>query len=101
MPPRHDGSVDAESEEETLSTTFPTKLIGRILQETFTSPNTRISADALTVTTEYLRVYTREAIWRAIQEKKKNDTVVGSLGTGLLEVEDLERIIGPLTLDFS
>jgi hypothetical protein len=101
MPPRRDNSDGPESEEEEQSTTFPTKLIGRILQETFTSPNTRISADALAVTTEYLRIYTREAIWRAIQEKTKNETVAGSLGTGLLEVEDLERITGPLTLDFS
>jgi len=102
MPPRRNDSDGPESdEEEEQSTTFPTKLIGRILQENFTSPNTRISADALAVTTEYLRIYTREAIWRAIQEKKKNDTVAGSLGTGLLEVEDLERITGPLTLDFS
>jgi hypothetical protein len=101
MPPRRDHSDGPESEEEEQSTTFPTKLIGRILQENFTSPNTRISADALAVTTEYLRIYTREAIWRAIQEKTKNDTVAGSLGTGLLEVEDLERMTGPLTLDFS
>jgi CENP-S associating Centromere protein X len=82
-------------------TTYPTKVIGRILQETFESPNTRISPDALTVVTEYLRIYTREAIWRASQEKSRNDTVAGTLGTGLLEVEDLEKITGPLTLDFS
>ena len=101
MPPRADDSDNPDSDEEPQSTTFPTKLIARVLQETFTSPNTRISPDALAVTTEYLRIYTREAIWRAIQEKTKNDTVAGSLDTGLLEVEDLERITGPLTLDFS
>jgi hypothetical protein len=89
------------SDEEIQPTTYPTKLIGRILQDTFESQNTRISADALTVVAEYLRIYTREAIWRASQEKTKASTVAGTIGSGLLEVEDLERITGPLTLDFS
>lgn len=95
------GSDDPLSDEEEAPTTYPTKLIGRVLQETFTSPSTRISPDALAVITEFLRIYTREAIWRANGEKTKAETVAGTLGTGLLEVEDLERITGPLTLDFS
>jgi len=90
-----------DSDDEPAPTTYPTKLIGRVLQETFESPTTRISPDALALVTEYLRVYTREAIWRASQEKQKRETVAGSLATGLLEVDDLERITGPLTLDFS
>ena len=98
--PRED-TEHVTDDEETRPTTYPTKLIGRILQETFESQNIRISADALAVVTEYLRIYTREAIWRASQEKSKNNTVAGTLGTGMLEVEDLERITGPLTLDFS
>lgn len=88
-------------EEEAALTTYPTKLIGRIFQDTFESKSTRVSADALAVVTEYLRIYTREAIWRASQEKAKNNTVAGALGAGTLEVEDLERITGHLTLDFS
>jgi len=95
------GRGETTDEEASAPTSYPTKLIGRILQETFESQNTRISADALAVVTEYLRIYTREAIWRASQEKSKANTVVGTIGTGLLEVEDLERIMGPLTLDFS
>jgi hypothetical protein len=95
------GSDQALSDEEEQPTTYPTKLIGRVLQETFESPSTRISPDALAVITEFLRIYTREAIWRASGEKSKAETVAGTLGTGLLEVEDLERITGPLTLDFS
>jgi hypothetical protein len=100
MPPR-DASQEPASDDEPQATSYPPKLIGRILQETFHNPNTRISSDALIVITEYLRIYTREAIWRAAQEKKKTETVAGTLGTGLLEVEDLEKITGPLTLDFS
>lgn len=73
-----------------------------MLQESFENPNTRISPDALAVVTEYLRIYTREAIWRASQEKSKASTLAGTVaGSGLLEVEDLEKITGPLTLDFS
>jgi hypothetical protein len=93
--------ADIDSDDEPTPTTYPTKLIGRILQETFQNKATRISPDALAVVTEYLRIYTREAIWRAAQEKKKTETVAETLGTGLLEVEDLEKITGPLTLDFS
>ena len=99
--PRRDDSEEPSSDEESTSTTYPTKLIGRILQESFQTKTTRINADALAVITEYLRIYTREAIWRAAQEKKKSDTVAETLGSGLLEVEDLEKITGPLTLDFS
>lgn len=95
------GREEPPDDEETASMSYPTKLVGRILQETFESQYTRISADALAVVTEYLRIYTREAIWRASQEKSKTNTVAGTIGTGMLEVEDLERITGPLTLDFS
>jgi hypothetical protein len=99
MPPRREASESSASDdEEPAPSTFPTKLIGRVLQETFESKSTRISPDALAVITEYLRIYTREAIWRASQEKTKAGTVAG---TGYLEVEDLEKITGPLTLDFS
>src|SRR5271169_5369829 len=84
---------ETTDEEDSAPTSYPTKLIGRILQEAFESQNTRISADALAVVTEYLRIYTREAIWRASQEKSKANTVAGTIGTGLLEVEDLERIM--------
>lgn len=90
-----------EEEETPLPTTYPAKLINRIMQETFQNPNTRVNGDALAVVAEYLRLYTREAIWRASQEKNRNDTVAGTLANGVLEVEDLEKIVGPLTLDFS
>ena len=98
---RRDASEELSSDDEPTPTTYPTKLIGRVLVETFQNPTTRISPDALAVVTEYLRIYTREAIWRARQEKKRSETVAGTLGSGLLEVEDLEKITGPLTLDFS
>ena len=99
--PRREASPTEEVMEETQAVTFPTKLIGRILQETFQSQNTRISADALAVVAEYLRIYTREAIWRAAHEKDRANTVAGSIGAKYLEVEDLEKVVGLLTLDFS
>lgn len=100
--PRREASDSSSDDEEPLPTTYPTKLVGRILHENFENPKSRISPDALSVATEYLRIYTREAIWRASQEKKKAATLGGTVaGSGLLEVEDLEKITGPLTLDFS
>lgn len=92
---------DEAPEDEELPTTYPTKLISQVMQMAFANPNTRVNADALAVVAEYLRLYTREAIWRSSQEKQKNDTVASSLASGSLEVEDLEKIAGPLTLDFS
>jgi hypothetical protein len=92
---------DEAPEDEALPTTYPTKLISQVMQLAFENPNTRINADALAVVAEYLRLYTREAIWRSGQEKQKTDTVASSLASGSLEVEDLEKIAGPLTLDFS
>jgi CENP-S associating Centromere protein X len=99
--PRQDEVEVTSDDEEPSHTTFPSKLIGRVLHEQFTSPITRISPDALALVAEYLRIYTREAIWRASQGRRKTDTVAGALGAGVLEVDDLERIAGPLTLDFS
>jgi len=98
---RREASPPEEVDEETVEVTFPSKLVARILQETFESPTTRVSADALAVVAEYLRVYAREAIWRAADEKTKTNTVAGNIGTSYLEVEDLERVVGALTLDFS
>jgi len=98
---RREASPAEEVNEEREEITFPTKLVGRILQETFESPSTRMSADALAVVAEYLRVYAREAIWRAADEKAKTNTVAGNIGTSYLEVEDLEKVVGALTLDFS
>ena len=100
--PRREASEPPSDDDEPAPTTYPSKLIGRVLHESFENPNTRISPDALAVVTEYLRIYTREAIWRASQEKSKASTLAGTVaGSGLLEVEDLEKITGPLTLDFS
>jgi hypothetical protein len=99
--PRRDEPTEERNDNPPLPATYPTKLVNRIMQESFANPNTRINADALAVVAEYLRLYTREAIWRAGQEREKNGTVAGMLTRGVLEVEDLERIAGPLNLDFS
>src|SRR5271156_244859 len=53
MPPRRKPSVEVIEDNEEPQVDFPTKLVGRILQETFKSPSTRISADALAVVAEY------------------------------------------------
>jgi hypothetical protein len=100
--PRREASEPPSDDEEPAPTTYPTNLIGRVLQESFENPNTRMSPNALAVITEYLRIYTREAIWRASQEKTKAGVLGGTVaGSGLLEVEDLEKITASLTLDFS
>lgn len=59
----------------------------------FLNDDTRISQDALKSSTEYLRVFTREAIYRA-QEKQNQSQ------SSQLEERHLQDIAGVLLLDF-
>ncbi|EMR11060.1 hypothetical protein PNEG_00657 [Pneumocystis murina B123] len=80
--------------------TYPPQTIAKIFSLAFTDPTTKISASALTLCSEYIRIFCKEAIWRAAASKRehenKDENTQISLG-----VEDLERIAGQLTLDFS
>ncbi|KTW31776.1 uncharacterized protein T551_01037 [Pneumocystis jirovecii RU7] len=80
--------------------TYPPQTIAKIFSLAFADPATKISSSALTLCSEYIRIFCKEAIWRAATSKReyenKDENEQISLG-----VEDLERIAGQLTLDFS
>lgn len=76
---------------------LPPALLQRLLTLSFQDPNTKISTDALGLTNEYLTTFIREAIYRAVDEKKKR---LGGEEGGMVEVQDLERLLGQLLLDF-
>ncbi|KAG5519844.1 hypothetical protein PMAC_000119 [Pneumocystis sp. 'macacae'] len=80
--------------------TYSPQTIAKIFSLAFTDPATKISSSALTLCSEYIRIFCKEAIWRAAASKReyenKDENVQISLG-----IEDLERIAGQLTLDFS
>ncbi|GAA5862262.1 hypothetical protein JCM1840_001699 [Sporobolomyces johnsonii] len=70
-------------------------------------PSTRISAPALHLSSEYLRLFATEAIHRAaeVAEKEQRETQGGDKGAqggppGLLETKHLEKVLAGLLLDF-
>ncbi|KAK9330621.1 centromere protein X [Lipomyces starkeyi] len=91
--------------------TFNSKTVARLFAEHFDRPDTRVSASAVETSAEYLRIFTREAIWRT--DKALKDTITAAeSGEGkqmakisgararMMGGEDLERIAGTLVLDF-
>ncbi|KAK9315080.1 centromere protein X [Lipomyces starkeyi] len=91
--------------------TFNSKTVARLFAEHFDRPDTRVSASAVETSAEYLRIFTREAIWRT--DKALKDTITAAeSGDGkqmakisgararMMGAEDLERIAGTLVLDF-
>lgn len=76
----------------------------------FEQKDTKVSSAAIKASIEYLRVFTREAIWRSeenrrltdVQEDLEDNLEAGdsSLPTKVLNVKDLETIAPNLVLDF-
>ncbi|KAL7343411.1 hypothetical protein BJY59DRAFT_688004 [Rhodotorula toruloides] len=68
-------------------------------------PNTRVSAAALHLSAEYLRLFATEAIHRASEVAEKERAASGEadkgLPPGLLETTHLEKVLAGLLLDFS
>ncbi|GAA5916608.1 hypothetical protein JCM6882_009175 [Rhodosporidiobolus microsporus] len=64
-------------------------------------PNTRVSAPALHLSAEYLRLFATEAIHRAAEVAKKEQQEEGRTGQpGMLETKHLEKVLAGLLLDF-
>ncbi|GAA5829924.1 hypothetical protein JCM3766R1_006703 [Sporobolomyces carnicolor] len=63
-------------------------------------PNTRVSAPALHLSAEYLKLFTAEAVHRAAQvatlEQEQGDTPSSTL----LETRHLEKVLAGMMLDF-
>ncbi|GAA5843532.1 hypothetical protein JCM5353_005446 [Sporobolomyces roseus] len=81
--------------------------IYRLVQE----PNTRVSAPALHLSSEYLRLFATEAIHRAAevaqQEQEEREGATSKKGKskevvppGMLETKHLEKVLAGLLLDF-
>ncbi|GAA6028749.1 hypothetical protein JCM8097_007376 [Rhodosporidiobolus ruineniae] len=65
-------------------------------------PNTRMSAPALQLSAEYLRLFTTEAIHRAAEVAQAEKDAAGEdqPGLNLLETKHLEKVLAGLLLDF-
>jgi len=79
---------------------IPPRLLQRLLEEFREDKKTRISQAALNAVGEYLRIFVKEAILRAAEERREGDSLQRGLGSLFLEVEDLEKIAPQLLLDF-
>ncbi|KAA8898437.1 hypothetical protein TRICI_006566 [Trichomonascus ciferrii] len=84
--------------------TFSEDAVHKIFNDaSFTRKDTRISGDALKCCAEYLRVFTREAIWRSDQERQERQAGMrdkASTTSNIVEASDLEKIKDDLKLDF-
>ncbi|KAK7202690.1 centromere protein X [Myxozyma melibiosi] len=94
-----------DSDSDSVQVTFPAKTIARLLAENFTRPETRVSASAVETAAEYLRIFTREAVWRTEGALKAAEAPVSassapSSRARIMEASDLEKIAGTLVLDF-
>ena len=93
-PPRH----EPDSSQAHPST--PPALLSRMIHDSFKNQDTRITKDALTVMEKYIDIFTREALARCVFNKKELVEKGESAEDGFLEVDDLERIVAQLLLDF-
>ncbi|KAI9863335.1 MAG: hypothetical protein M1813_003777 [Trichoglossum hirsutum] len=83
------------------SPTIPPKLLSKILHEHFEDERTRISKDANAAVGRYMEIFVKEALARAVEERKKGDSSAGgAMRDPFLEVEDLEKVAPKLLLDF-
>lgn len=80
---------------------IPQNLLGRLLQEGFEDPNTKIHRGAMELTTKYMDLFVKEAISRAVMERHDaSKRKAGGISDGFLQVEDLEKLTPQLVLDF-
>ncbi|KAH0538439.1 hypothetical protein FGG08_004987 [Glutinoglossum americanum] len=98
-PPEEQQPLDASQVDP--SPTIPAKLLSRILHEHFEDERTRISKDANAAVGRYIEVFVKEALARAVEERKKDGSSGGgAMRDSFLEVEDLEKVAPKLLLDF-
>lgn len=84
----------------TQTEAIPEKLLGRLLQEGFEDPSTKIHRGAMSLTVKYMDLFVKEAISRAVMERNEAGRGSGSITDGFLQVEDLEKLTPQLVLDF-
>ena len=67
------------------------------MHDSFKNADTRITKEAMSVVEKYIETFAREAVVRAAIAKQEAG---GDGEDGFLEVEDLERVVAQLLLDF-
>ncbi|KAI9829956.1 MAG: hypothetical protein M1819_005928 [Sarea resinae] len=80
--------------------TIPPKLLRALLEKKFEAEGTKINKDAMRAVEKYMDTFVKEAIHRAKFEREETDGSGARRGDAFLEVEDLEKMLPQLLLDF-
>ncbi|KAF2160957.1 hypothetical protein M409DRAFT_59484 [Zasmidium cellare ATCC 36951] len=100
-PPDDDEAAPVPSQSDSIPS-IPQPLLVRLLHEAFADKNTKIDTHAIQVLQKYIEIFVREAIARTEAEKKEAAAKgeCSDMDAGWLEVEDLEKVVAGLLLDF-
>lgn len=79
---------------------IPPALLSRLLHDNFKNSDTRITKEAMTVVQRYIEIFTREAVVRSVLAKRQGNQQGQPKDDNFFEVEDLEKIVPQLLLDF-
>ncbi|KAF2143443.1 uncharacterized protein K452DRAFT_297179 [Aplosporella prunicola CBS 121167] len=90
----------ASQDAPTVAPPIPAKLLNKLLHEGFEDEEMRIGREAMAVAGKYVETFVREALARAMFERRDVESEMGERGDGFLQVEDLERLAPQLLLDF-
>ncbi|KAI9290301.1 centromere protein X [Umbelopsis sp. AD052] len=82
--------------EEDTVLTFKNETIQNVFKAQWKDSGTKANKDAIQLSTELLRIFTVEAVHRAVDEANKD----AGGGSQTLQVEHLEKILPQLMLDF-
>ncbi|KAM6175321.1 centromere protein X [Erethizon dorsatum] len=78
---------------ESASAGFRKELVSRLLHLHFRDDKTKVSADALKLMAELLRIFVVEAAVRGVRQAQAEDVA-------LVDVDQLEKVLPQLLLDF-
>ncbi|CAM0136300.1 hypothetical protein VKS41_006895 [Umbelopsis sp. WA50703] len=76
--------------------TFKSETINSVFKTQWKETGTKANKDALVLSTELMRIFTVEAVHRAVDEANKD----AGGGSQTLQVEHLEKVLPQLMLDF-
>ncbi|KAL9056713.1 MAG: hypothetical protein Q9162_002782 [Coniocarpon cinnabarinum] len=79
---------------------IPLALVSRLLHDHFKNSDTRITKEAMSMIEKYIETFMKEAVVRTVLSKNEQQNRDADGGDGFLEVEDLERVVLQLLLDF-
>lgn len=87
---------------------FDAKTVKGVLEQSFTHEDTRVSAEAVQAAAEYLRIFTRETVWRSAEDRRKKDSKgevvvdnqVQQRPQGPLNQDNLDAVVPDIVLDF-